>query len=40
MRDYELRRGVAKTLEGDGLRRIAVEEFGEAGTDGGMVFVS
>ncbi len=40
MRDYELRRGVAKALEGDGLRRIAVEEFGEAGTDGGKVIVS
>ena len=40
MRDYELRRGVAKTLEGDGLRRIAVGEFGEAGTDGGKVIVS
>ncbi len=40
MRDYELRRGVAKGLEGDGLRRIAVEEFGEAGTDGGKVTVS
>ena len=40
MRDYELRRGVAKELEGDGLRRIAVEQFGEAGTDGGKVIVS
>jgi len=40
MRDYELRRGVAKQLEGDGLRRIAVGEFGDAGADGAKVIVS
>ena len=40
MRDYELRRGVAKELEGDGLHRIAVGEFGDAGTDGAKVTVS
>ncbi len=40
MRDYELKRGLAKVLEGDGLRRIASDVFGEAGTDGGKVIVS
>jgi len=40
MRDYELRRGVGKTLEGDGLRKIAVDVFGEAGVDGQSVIVS
>ncbi len=40
MRDYELRRGVAKNLEGDGLRRLAAEVFGEAGTDGVKIIVS
>ena len=40
MRDYELRRGVGKTLEGDGLRKIAVDAFGEAGVDGRSVVVS
>ena len=40
MRDYELKRGIGKDLEGDGLRKIAVEVFGEAGTDGGKILVS
>src|SRR5205807_2182039 len=40
MRDYELKRGIAKTLEGDGLRQIGVETFGEAGTQGSHVIVS
>lgn len=40
MRDYELKRGFAKTLEGDGLRKIASDVFGEAGTDGGKILVS
>jgi len=40
MREYELRRGVGKTLEGDGLRKLAAETFPEAGTDGDKVLVS
>ena len=40
MRDYELRRGVGKSLGGDGLRQIAVQVFGEAGVDGRSVIVS
>lgn len=40
MREYELRRGVGKTLEGDGLRKLAAEMFPEAGTDGDKVLVS
>ena len=40
MRDYELKRGIAKDLEGDGLRRIATDVFGQAETDGGKVRVS
>lgn len=40
MRDYELRRGVGKTLEGDGLQKIAAGVFGEAGVDGRSVIVS
>jgi len=40
MREYDLRRGVGKTLEGDGLRKIAAETFPEAGTDGDKVLVS
>jgi len=40
MRDYELKRGIAKTLEGDGLRQIGVETFGEAGTEGSRIIVS
>lgn len=40
MREYELRRGVAKTLEGDGLRKLAAETFPEAGMDGDKVLVS
>jgi hypothetical protein len=40
MRDYELRRGAGKSLEGDGLRKIAAEMFGNVGTDGSKVIVS
>jgi hypothetical protein len=40
MRDYELKRGVGKTIEGDGLRKIAADVFGGAGTDGPKVVVS
>jgi hypothetical protein len=40
MRDYELRRGIAKSLEGDGLRTIAAETFGQASVDGDRVVVS
>ena len=37
MREYELKRGTAKALEGDGLRKIAAEAFGGAGTDGNKI---
>jgi len=40
MREYDLRRGVGKTLEGDGLRKLAAETFPEASTDGDKVLVS
>lgn len=40
MRDYELRRGVGKNLEGDGLRKIAADVFGQAGVDGQKITVS
>src|SRR2546427_70001 len=40
MRDYELKRGIAKTLEGDGLRQIGRETFGEASTEGNRIIVS
>src|SRR6184192_4009365 len=40
MREYELKRGVAKALEGDGLRMIAAETFAGAGTDGNRIVVS
>jgi len=40
MREYELKRGTGKNLEGDGLRKIAAEVFGDVGTDGGKVIVS
>jgi len=40
MRDYEIRRGQAKSLEGDGLRKIATDVFGDAGTDGEKVTVT
>jgi hypothetical protein len=40
MRDYELKRGAGKALEGDGLRRIAAEIFGDAGVDLSKVTVS
>jgi hypothetical protein len=37
MRDYEIRRGIAKNLEGDGLRKIAADVFGDARLDAGKV---
>lgn len=40
MRDYELKRGVVKSLEGNGLRKIAAEVFGAATNDGGKIVVS
>src|SRR3989442_15935413 len=40
MRDYELKRGTGKILEGDGLRKIAAEVFGDVGKDGAKVIVS
>jgi len=40
MRDYELKRGAGEALEGEGLRRIAAELFGDAGVDGSKVTVS
>ncbi len=40
MRDYELKRGVAKSLEGDGLWKVAAEVFGDVGTDGAKIIVS
>lgn len=40
MRDYELKRGVSKSLDGDGLRMIAAEVFGGATNDGGKIVVS
>jgi len=40
MRDYELKRGTGKILEGDGLRKIAADVFGDVGTDGAKVIVS
>jgi len=40
MREYELKRGTGKTLEGDGLRKIAADVFRDVGTDGAKVIVS
>src|SRR3989449_3267903 len=40
MREYELNRGTGKSLEGDGLRKIAADVFGDVGTDGAKVIVS
>ncbi|MGI0150224.1 MAG: DUF5611 family protein [Thermoplasmata archaeon] len=40
MRDYELRRGVGKSLEGDGLRKVAADLFGQVQVDGQKVIVS
>jgi len=40
MREYELRRGVAKSLEGDGLRAIAHQAFSDVRVDGDRVTVS
>lgn len=40
MRDYEIKRGLAKTLEAGGLRRIASEVFGQASDEGAKTIVS
>jgi hypothetical protein len=40
MREYELRRGVAKALEGSGLRAIALQTFSDVGVDGSRITVS
>ncbi len=40
MRAYELRRGHAKSIEGDKLRAIAADMFGSASVDGGKVVLS
>jgi len=40
MREYELKRGAAKALEGDGLRVIAAEIFAGAGTEGNRIIVT
>ncbi|HYY48526.1 MAG TPA: DUF5611 family protein [Thermoplasmata archaeon] len=40
MREYELKRGIAKTLEGEGLRTIARETFPDVGMEGGRITVS
>jgi len=40
MRDYDLKRGIGRVLEGDGLRKIASDIFGAATTDGGKIVVS
>lgn len=40
MRSYELRRGHAKNIEGDGLRAVAEQAFGSASTDAGKVVTS
>jgi len=40
MREYELKRGTGKTLEGDGLRMIAADVFGDVETDGAKIVVS
>ena len=40
MRDYELKRGFGKALEGDGLRKVAADVFGDATVDGGRIVVS
>jgi hypothetical protein len=40
MREYDLKRGAAKTLEGDGLRTIAREAFSDVGVEGTKVTAS
>jgi len=40
MRDYDVTRGLAKNLEGDGLRGIAAEAFGTAEVRDGKVVAS
>jgi hypothetical protein len=40
MRDYELKRGFGKALDGDGLRKLAADVFGDAATDEGKIVVS
>jgi hypothetical protein len=40
MREYELKRGFAKTLEGDGLRAVAHRTFSNVGLEGNKITVS
>ena len=40
MRAYDLRRGWAKNVEGDGLRAIAADTFGSASIEDGKVVVA
>lgn len=40
MREYELRRGVARTLEGDGLQAIARDTFSDVGVEESKITVS
>lgn len=40
MREYELKRGIAKALEGGGLRAIAHQSFSDVGVDGDRITVS
>lgn len=40
MRDYDLKRGVAQALDGDGLRGIAEGAFGSAAVQDGKVVAS
>ena len=40
MKEYDLKRGSAKNLEGDGLRKIAADVFGDVDADGAKIVVS
>ena len=40
MREYELKRGIAKTLEGDGLQAIARDTFSDVGVEDSKITVS
>ena len=40
MRDYEIKKGLAKVLEGDGLRKVAADVFGDAGAEDSKTVVS
>jgi hypothetical protein len=40
MREYELKRGVAKSLEGGGLRAIAHQTFADVSEEGNRITVS